>query len=163
MREATQDTRPETMGNAFTSSDGLANTVETCLSGRKNSSTRKRQDLVCTPAALWLWGLPIGLVIFATSLWNAHQLPATMTGVIVTMATAWIGVACYLNGRRCGRTHCKIDGVLLPLLSLAGVLNLLGVTSFGWNAYAEAFGIILLLSFVPECFGRTYLSHKDGA
>jgi hypothetical protein len=109
MREAKQDTRPETMGNDFTSSDGLANIVETCLSGRKSSSTRKRQDLVRTPAALW------------------------------------------------------IDGVLLPLLSLAGVLNLLGVTSFGWNAYAEAFGIILLLSFVPECFGRTYLTHKDGA
>lgn len=163
MREAKKDNQPETMGYASTSSDGLASVMETCMSGRKSSSTCKRQDLVCTPAALWLWGLPIGLVIFAMSMWNEHQLPATMTGVIVTLATAWMGVACYLNGRSCGRTHCKIDGVLLPLLSLVGLLNLLGVTSFGWNAYVEAFGIILLLSFVPEFLGRTYITHRDGA
>jgi hypothetical protein len=37
-----------------------------------------------------------------------------------------------------------------------------GVTSFGWNAYADAFGIILLLSFVPEFFGKTYLTKKAG-
>lgn len=131
--------------------------------GSNSSSPYKRQDLVCTPAALWLWGLPIGVVIFATSMWNAHQLPATMTGIIVTMATAWIGVACYVNGRGCGRTHCKIDGVLLPLLSLVGVLNLLGIITFGWNAYSDALWIILLLSFVLECFGGTYLITKDGA
>lgn len=125
---------------------------------RKSCSPRKGQDLVCTPAALWLWGLPIGLVIFATNAWHGYQLPATMTGIVVTLATAWIGVACYVNGRRCGRTHCKIDGILLPLLSLVGVLNLLGVTAFSWNAYSDALWIILLISFVPECFGLTHMT-----
>jgi hypothetical protein len=120
---------------------------------RKSSSPRKRQDLVCTPAALWIWCLPIGLVIFATNVWHGYQLPATMTGIIVTIATAWMGVACYVNGRSSGRTHCKIDGILLPLLSLVGVLNLLGVTAFGWNAYSDALWIILLISFVPEFSG----------
>ena len=119
----------------------------------QSCSSRKRQDLVCTPAALWLWGLPIGSVIFATSVWHWYQLPATLTGIIVTIATAWIGVACYVNGRRCGRTLCKIDGILLPLLSLVGVLNLLGVTAFGWKAYSDALWIILLISLVLECFG----------
>lgn len=162
MKELTKDTKPETVGNASTSSDGLASVMETCLSGRKSSSTRNRQDLVRSPAALWLWGLPNGLLIlgtiFATSVWNGHQLPATLTGVLLTIGTAWMGVACYWNGHRCGRTHCKIDGVLLPLLSLVGLLNLLGVIPFGWMVYAGAFWIILLLSFVPEFFGRVYLT-----
>jgi len=127
------------------------------MSDRKSCSPRKQQDLVCTPAALLIWGLPIGLVIFATHVWHGYQLPATMTGIIVTIATAWIGVACYVNGRRCGRTHCKIDGILLPLLSLVGVLNLLGVTAFSWNAYSDALWIILLLSLVLECFGLTHM------
>ena len=157
-----KDTKPETMGHDSTSSDGGASVMETCLSGRKISSTRKRQDLLHTPAALWLWGLPNGLLIlgsiFATSVWNGQQLPATLTGVLLTIGTAWMGVACYWNGRRCGRTHCKIDGLLLPLLSLVGLLNLVGVTSFGWIVYAGAFWIILLLSFVPEFFGRRYLT-----
>ncbi len=60
MREAKKDNQPETMGNDSTSSDGLASVMETCLSGRQSSSTGKRQDSFCTPAALWLWGLPIG-------------------------------------------------------------------------------------------------------
>lgn len=130
---------------------------------KKSSSPPKSQDLVCTPAALWIWCLPIGLVLFASSVWNGHQLPATITGVILTMATAWMGVACFLNGRRCGRTHCKIDGILLPLLSLVGIVNLLGITAFGWNIYSDAFWIILLISLVPEFFGRRYLTHKDAA
>ena len=132
------------------------------MSGRNSSSPPKSRDLVCTPAALWIWCLPIGVVIFATSVWNGHQLPTTLTGVILTMATAWMGVACYLNGRSCGRTHCKIDGILLPLLSLVGVLNLLGITSFGWNVYSGAFWIILFISFVPEFFGMRYITPRDG-
>lgn len=128
---------------------------------KKSSSPPNSRDLVCTPAALWIWCLPIGVVLFATSVWNGHQLPATLTGVILTIATAWMGVACYLNGRNCGRTHCKIDGILLPLLSLVGILNLVGVTSFGWNVYSAAFWIILFISFVPEFFGVRYLTPKD--
>ncbi len=91
------------------------------------------------------------------------QVCGSITGVIVTIATAWIGVACYLNGRRCGRTHCKILGILLPLLSLVGLFNLLGVTAFSWNVYSGAFWIILLISFVPEFCGLNYLPKKDGA
>ncbi len=80
MREAKKDTKPERMANDFTSSDGLASVMQTCM---------------------------------------------------------------------------------LPLLSLVGLLNLLGVTSFGWNAYSGAFWIILFISFVPEFFGMRYITPKD--
>jgi hypothetical protein len=166
MREAKTDNQPEAMGNDSTSSEGRASVMDTCMSERKSSSTRKRQDLVRTPAALWLWGPPNMLVIlgsiFATSVWNGHQFPATLTGVLLALGTAWFGVACYWNGRRCGRTHCQIDGILFPLLSLVGIVNLVGVTSFGWSVYAGAFWLILLLSYVPEFFGMTYITPSDG-
>jgi hypothetical protein len=37
---------------------------------------------------------------------------------------------------------------------------LLGVPSFGWMVYAGVFWLILLLSYVPEFFGMTYLTPR---
>jgi hypothetical protein len=42
MREAKQDEQLETMGTDSTNSDGLVRVIETCLSGRKCSSTGNR-------------------------------------------------------------------------------------------------------------------------
>ena len=167
MKEAKQDNQPATMGNESTHREGQAFVMDTCLSGRKNASQSLGQDLVRSTAALWLWGPPNVLVIlgsiFATSRWNGYLLPPQLAGVLLLLGTAWFGVACYWNGRRCSRTHCKIDGILFPLLSLVGlVMILLGVTSFGWMVYAGVFWLILLLSYVPECFGMTYLTPRVG-
>jgi hypothetical protein len=49
---------------------------------------------------------------------------------------------------------------LLPLLSLVGLVNLLGVTSFGWDAYTNALTITVVLSFVAECFGNKVQSSR---
>jgi len=166
MKEAKQDNEPEMMGIESTNSEGFASVMDTCMSGGQNSSTRKGQDLVRTAAALWLWGPPIVLVIlgsiFASSRWNGYILPPQLSGVLLTLGTAWFGVACYWNSRRCGRTHCKIDGILFLLLSLVGMVNLVGVTSFGWMVYAGAFWLILCLSYVPEFFGMTYITPRAG-
>jgi len=92
------------------------------------------------------------VVIAASSLYNGHQLSFTIAGIILTVATLWIGAACYVNGRHCGRLHCKIDGILLPLLSLAGLLNLLHTPgfAFSWAAYTNVLAVIVVLSFVAE-------------
>jgi hypothetical protein len=133
------------------------------MSCSNSSSAHERQDLVRTRAALWLWWLPIGLIVLANITWNGHHFPATIMGVMLTIATAWIGTVCYINGRRCGRTHCKIDGILFPLLSIVGLMNLLGVISFGWDVYSAAFWIILFISYIPEWFGMTYFTKADRA
>jgi hypothetical protein len=146
------------------SSARRARLEEDGLFAHNNScSTPNSRDLVRTPAALLIWGLPLAVILFASGVWHGQQLPTTLTGVVLTLATVWVGVACYVNGRGCGRTHCKIDGILLPLLSLVGALNLLGVTAFGWSLYSTAFWLILFLSFVPECFGLKYLSTPQNA
>jgi cation transport ATPase len=117
-----------------------------------NANPRKRRDLLRTWSAVWLWCIPLLIVIAASNLYNGHRLSFSMAGILLTVATLWIGAACYVNGRHCGRLHCKIDGILLPLLSLAGLLNLLHTTifTFSWAAYTNVLAVIVVLSYVAE-------------
>lgn len=55
--------------------------------------------------------------------------------VIWTIALAWMGVACILNARRCGRTHCWFTGpyylaMTLPVLALGWGEVSAGI--YGW-------------------------------
>lgn len=84
-------------------------------------------------------------------------LPFILDGIILVAASEWIGIGCFWNARRCGRVHCAIDGVLLPSLGLAGVINLLGFIKLSWNSYSAILIGVVALSFVPELFGFRYL------
>jgi len=80
----------------------------------------------------------------------------TTRGVVWVTAVAWAGMGCLLKGRSCGRVHCRIDGILFPLLSIIGALNVLSVISFDWNLFWLAFLVILVGSFVPEWTWKMY-------
>lgn len=80
--------------------------------------------------ALWL---PKGAIIAA--LFAAAPLRAA----IWTVALLWMGIACILNARRCGRTHCRYTGpyylaMILPVLVLA--FNLISASIYAWLALA---------------------------
>jgi hypothetical protein len=124
---------------------------------------RSRQDLGQTPSVVWLWCAPAVIAIGASFLVNNHTVALTAAGVLWTIATAWIGIGCIINARRCGRVHCAIDAVLFPLLSLSGLLNIVGVLAFSWNLYWAIFFVILGASFVPELFGTKYVGGARGA
>jgi hypothetical protein len=115
------------------------------------------QDLVRTVSFLWIWGAPAALLLAADAAWQAHRLPATAAGLLFTASATWIGIACYINGRRCGRTHCVIDGYLLPPLGLLGLLNVAGITAIRWQFYLNTFLLIVIASFVLECCCGKYL------
>jgi hypothetical protein len=120
------------------------------------NSTLNRQDLLKTTAALWLWCLPVVIILVTAGLYNdGRRLSFAVAGVLLSIATLWIGAACYANGRQCGRLHCKIDGILLPLLGVAGLVNVIGALSFTWAAYVNVLLGIVVLSFVAE-----YLDNK---
>ncbi len=61
--------------------------------------------------------------------------PVPLRALIWLVALIWMGTACILNSRRCGRTHCRYTGpyylgMIGPVLMLAS-----GVVSagfFGW-------------------------------
>lgn len=130
------------------------------MSRSNNSVGRRRDDLVPTLAFLWIWCLPAALIVFAFVAWHAQVISRAVAGPLLTAGTAWIAVGCYVNARRCMRTHCVIDAILLPLLSLLGLLNVFHVTSLSWNAYVNALAIIIAVSFIPECFGVTYIGRR---
>ena len=63
--------------------------------------------------AWWLphAGLLVGLFV-----------PIPVRVVIWTVALFWMGVACFLNSKRCGRTHCRYTGpyylaMIVPVLA----------------------------------------------
>jgi hypothetical protein len=124
---------------------------------RQGPSVARAHDLVRTISFLWIWGVPAAVMVAAESAWTAHRLSATATGLLFTISTMWIGIGCYLNGRRCGRTHCLIDGYLLPPLALIGLLNLVSITAIRWQTYFKIFLLIVTASFVLECCGGKYL------
>lgn len=54
---------------------------------------------------------------------------------IWTVALIWMGVACILNARRCGRTHCRYTGpfylaMIAPVFLLAAGIGSVGL--LGW-------------------------------
>ena len=56
---------------------------------------------------------------------------------IWTIALAWMGMACLLNARRCGRTHCRYTGpyylaAIVPVLVLG--FGFIAANFYGWIA-----------------------------
>ncbi len=103
-----------------------------------------------------LWGVPVVIVIGAGVAYGASVLSLTARGALWLIAVAWAGTGCLINGRSCGRVHCRIDGVFFPLLSLVGALNVFSIISFDWNLFWLAFILILVGSFVPEWTWKKY-------
>jgi hypothetical protein len=84
-----------------------------------------------THLAAWL--LPKGAIIAA--LFAAVPLRAA----VWTVALLWMGIACILNARRCGRTHCRYTGpyylaMIPPVLVLAS--DLISESIYAWLALA---------------------------
>lgn len=115
-----------------------------------------RRDIAHTPSIVWLWGAPVAMVLTASVLNGIQILSLTGAGILWTIATAWMGIGCVINGRQCGRVHCRIDGVLLPLVSVIGLLDVVGIVSLNWNLYWAIVLAILAASFVPEILWKKY-------
>lgn len=63
------------------------------------------------------WGTPTAAMVGALFV----AVPARIA--IWSLALAWMGIACLLNARRCGRTHCRYTGpyylvAIIPVLAL---------------------------------------------
>lgn len=76
-----------------------------------------------------------------------------LTGVW-TSALAVMGVACVVNGLRCGRVHCYLMGpffLLLAVITLLHGLRIVPLGDDGWSYLAVSTGAgSALLYYVPE-------------
>lgn len=84
------------------------------------------------------WGAP-SLAIIASSFVDA---PARAT--IWTAALVWMGTACLMNARRCGRTHCRFTGPFYLALTVPLVLHGFGLIQLGPYAWWILGAAILL-------------------
>ncbi len=69
--------------------------------------------------------------------------PVPVRTVIWIIALIWMGTACILNARRCGRTHCRYTGpyylaMIAPVLVLAS-----GMVSADWYGWLVLGALIL--------------------
>jgi hypothetical protein len=69
------------------------------------------------------WWVPQGAIVASLFL------PMLLRTVIWIIALIWMGTACILNAKRCGRTHCRYTGpyylaMIAPVLALgSGILD----------------------------------------
>ena len=65
--------------------------------------------------------------------------PVPIRAMLWIVALVWMGTACILNARRCGRTHCRYTGpfylaMVVPVLVLAS--DIVSVDFYGWLVLA---------------------------
>ena len=96
-----------------------------------------RDWLGSTRASALAWWVPQAAIVVALSA------PVSLRAVIWLVALIWMGTACVLNSRRCGRTHCRYTGpyylaMIVPVLVLAS-----GVISAGFSGWLML-GVVIL-------------------
>ena len=99
----------------------------------RNAAEASKDWLGSTGAYALAWGLPHFAIIAALIL------PVPARTAIWIVALVWMGVACLVNARRCGRTHCRFTGpyylaLIVPVLVLG--LGLVALGFYGWLVLA---------------------------
>jgi hypothetical protein len=96
-----------------------------------------RDWLANTRTSAFAWWIPKAAIV------GGLFVPAPVRAAIWIVALIWMGTACILNARRCGRTHCRYTGpyylaMILPVLVLAS-----GVASVDFYAWVSLAVLIL--------------------
>lgn len=107
-----------------------------------------------------LWGLP-ALVMLAALL-----LGPFLRAVVWSAALVWMGGACLVNARRCGRTHCRFTGPFYLLMALLVVACRAGLVHLGDEGWATigvvtAIGTVVLWWGSERIWGRILLPRRQ--
>jgi len=106
-------------------------------------------------ALVALWGIPGAAMLVAV------LLEPTLRAVVWTGMLVWMGVACLLNARRCGRTHCRVTGPYLLAMAGLVVAYATGVAPLGPHGWS-LLGGATLIGFVGLWWGSERLWGKFG-
>ena len=114
----------------------------------------ERRDWVSGLASYLLaWGLPSAALVAA--IWAVPGLRA----VVWAAALVWMGTACLVNARRCGRVHCRFTGPFFLVMALVVALHGLGAIPLGprgwaWIAIAIVVGNAAIWILSERLWGR---------
>lgn len=115
------------------------------------SSNRKR---------LIAWHIPTVAIVGAAFLGGAVQ------AITWTVALAWMGTACLLNARPCGRRHCYLTGPFLVVMSILSFLHGFDVVSLGPKGWLWLGITLVILGYgllwkLPEYLWGTYVGERE--
>ena len=102
------------------------------------SAVQSSRDWLRSPRTnLLAWWIPQAAMLAGLII------PVPVRTVIWIIALIWMGTACILNARRCGRTHCRYTGpyylaMIAPVLVLAS-----GMVSADWYGWLVLGALIL--------------------
>jgi hypothetical protein len=116
----------------------------------------RARDLARGWNVILFWGGPVAWMLLVDVAGQLLHLSFDLFGILLVVGTVWFGLLCLTNAWRCGRSHCWIDGTLLPALAVVGGLNLVGILTLSWLTYLDAFWAILIASLVVECVVGSY-------
>ena len=103
-----------------------------------NDIVQRSRDWLSSPrTSASAWWIPKAVIVAAL------LLPVPARAGIWIIALIWMGTACILNSKRCGRTHCRYTGpyylaMIVPVLMLAS-----GVISSDFYAWLSLAVVIL--------------------
>jgi hypothetical protein len=87
---------------------------------------------------LLAWWIPHAAIVVALFL------PVPLRTVIWTIALAWMGTACILNARHCGRTHCRYTAPYYLVMMVPVLVLGTGVVSADFSGWLALAAVILL-------------------
>lgn len=99
---------------------------------------------------LLLFGLPVLILLLGGFLPERHLV------ILWPLVLAFMGTACLLNARGCGRVHCFFTGPFFLVMAALALLYGLGVVPLGPHGW-DRLGLILLVGAVALCCGPELL------
>ncbi|MHB8425288.1 MAG: hypothetical protein ACYDB9_09070 [Gammaproteobacteria bacterium] len=113
----------------------------------------KGSDLFCGGVSVLIWIVPVVILFIADSLGGAYA--TVLWPVVLT----FMGTACLVNARRCGRRHCFFTGPFFLILAGIALLYGLGILPLGphgWQWLTDA----LLIGGCVLCCAPEWLFGK---
>jgi hypothetical protein len=103
-----------------------------------NGQTADRDWVSGIRTYLVAWGLPS--IVLVAAIWTSSDTRTIAWGA----ALIWMGSACLLNSRRCGRVHCRYTGPFFLVMALVVGLHGSGAVTLGPGGWIWIGSVVVL-------------------
>jgi len=104
-----------------------------------------------------VWIAPIALAGLVTLIVSE---PRWMIGATWAVAFAWMGGACLVNARRCGRLHCYFSGPILLIGAVVSFVVSVGVVELGRLGLLAVVGATLGLAALTYALEHAWGTYR---
>ena len=89
-------------------------------------------------ASVLAWGVPHAAIVLGLAVYPLARM------IIWIVALVWMGTACLLNARRCGRTHCRFTGPYCMFMTVPVLVFRSGIVAVSFYAWV-VLGVVIVL------------------